>query len=614
MDPSPTPTPSPAAHFSPLATYETGEHAVDYRRYLFLLKRNLNVFITFLVVGITLASIYVSRLPNQYQASTQILLERPVGLGPQSAAGPIVIPDIWMEDYYMTQKESMVSPTVLRQVVDEMKLADYFHVKNTAEAEVRLKSYLKVDRIKGSRLFNIIATSPDPAFSMSLANTTARAYIRKNFEELLYFSKEMLSWVPKEGEETVTVQDPFGKMKQITRQELIESLPSIQTDPTIRALNEKKTFLEAELTTILKQYREKHPLVVKARANHRFLEESIEAEKKRVVENLQQQAEGKSQISNARIVEEADLPGDPSGPNRMRIVLQAAFIEFAALFLFVLFWDYFDDSIRSPDDLTRKGVTVAFLGPLPLIKDLEATGEEKFLITHFKPRSSAAESFRYLRVAINFSAPAETLKNLVFTSSLPGEGKSFVTHNIAVSLAQDGNQTLVIDADLRRPVAQRVHKMENQAGLSNFLTSEIEPDTIIRPTAVENLSVMLSGPPSPNPAEILSSPKMGELLKKLHARFDRVIIDAPPVTGMGDALILGSLTSHVVFVIRAGKTHAEIIRKSLEFLEKNGVRVIGAVLNQVDIEKERFGGYYQYYYQSYNRYYGKAERHKESAG
>jgi len=595
--------------------YEAGEHAVDYRRYLFLLKRNINVFITFLVVGVTLASISVSRLPNQYRASAQVLLERAKQGMPQAPGAPqYYVPDIWQEDYYTTQKEIMVSPTVLRQVVDEMKLTDYFKVKAVDDAAARLKGYLRVDRIKGSRLFDIVATSPDAAFSMNVANTTARAYIRKNFEDLLYFSKEILSWVPKEGEETLTVQDPFGKVKQITREELIRSLPSVQTDPTIRALNEKRTFLEAELTTLLKQYREKHPLVVKARANHRFLEESIEAEKKRVIESLQQQAEGRAQISNARIVEEAELPGAPSGPNRMRIVLQAAFVEFAALFLFVLLWDYFDDSIRSPDDLTRKGVAVAFLGPIPLIKEIEATGEERFLISHFKPRSSAAESFRYLRVAINFSAPAETLKNLVFTSSLPGEGKSFVAHNMAVSLAQDGNQTLVIDADLRRPVAQKVYKMENQAGLSNFLTSEIDPDTVIRPTTVENLSVILSGPPSPNPAEILASQRMAGLLKTLHERFDRVIIDAPPVTGMGDALILGSLTSHVVFVVRAGKTPAEIIKKSVEFLEKNGVRIIGAILNQVDIEKERFGGYYQYYYQSYNRYYGKAERHKESAG
>lgn len=605
-------TPSlPPVHIPTVPYYEGNERPVDFRRYLYLLKKNINLFITFLIVGVTLVAIYASRLPNRYQASAQILLERPKQSGGQAGMGAVYMPDIWQEDYYTTQKEIITSPTVLRMVVDELKLTEYFHVKSLDDAASILKGYVRVDRVRGARLFNIYTHSTDPMFSMTLANAVARAYIRKNFEDLLYFSKEILNWVPQRGKDVLTVEDPFGKVRQVSRQDLIESLPSVQTDPTIRALQEKKTFLEAELTTLLKQYREKHPLVVKARAGHRFLKESVEAETKRVIESLQQQAEGKAQVSNARIVEEAEMPTAPSGPQRLRMILQAAFIEFIALFLFVILWDHFDDTIHSPDDLTRKGIALAFLGPVPLIKDIEATGEEKFLITHFKPRSSTSESFRYLRVAINFSAPAETLKNLVFTSSLPSEGKSFVANNIAISLAQDGNRTLIVDADLRRPVAQRVYKMENQAGLSNFLTSEIDVETIIRTTFVENLSVVLSGPASPNPAEILASKKMGQLLHAIYERFDRIIIDAPPVTGMGDALVLGSLTSHVVFVVRAGKTPAEIIRQSAEIVEKNGIRIIGAVLNQVDIEKERHGGYYQYYYKSYNRYYGNPEKQSE---
>ena len=583
--------------------YETAEKPLDYKYYLFLLKRNLNLLVTFLVMGITLASIYVSRLPDRYHATTQILLDRPIGN--MQPTTPTIMSDIWQEDYYVTQKEIMTGSTVLRQVVDELKLMDYFRVSEMDEAVNRLKGYLKVDRIRGSRLFNITAMTSDPVFSMNLANAVARAYIRKNFEDQLYFSKEILAWLPKEGEETITVQDPFGKVKQLTREELMETLPSIQTDPTIRALEEKKTFLEAELTTMLNQFREKHPAVIKARASLKFLEESIEAERKRVVESMKQQAAGKLQVSNARIVEEAELPAFPSGPQRIKLVATMVGFEMLAFFIFVLVWDYFDDTIRSPDDFTRKGIHLAFLGPVPMIKQDEVPAEERFLITHYQPRSSAAESFRYLRVAINFSAPAETLRNLVLTSSLPSEGKSFISHNLAISLAQDGNRTLLIDADLRRPVAQKIYQIENHAGLSNFLTSDIAAETVVRPTFIENLSVILSGPASPNPAEILASPRMGELLKAVREQFDRIIIDAPPLTGMGDSLILGSLTTHVIFIIRAAKTPSEIIRKSTEILEKSGVRIIGAVLNQVDIEKERYGGYYKYYYQSYTRYYGK---------
>lgn len=589
--------------------FETAEPFTDYKYYLSLAQKNLNLILTFLVMGITLASIYVSRLPDQYQASAQILLERPRGT--QQAPQLVLGPDILQEDYYTTQQQIMVGPTVLRQVVDEMKLVDFFHAGTVDEAVNRLlKGCLKVERVRGSRLFNLTAVSADPQFAMNLANTAARAYLRKNFEDMLYFSKEIFTWFPEEGKSTFTVEDPFGKMRQLTREELLKTLPSMQTDPTIRSLEERKSALEAELTTLLKQYREKHPFVVKAEASLRFLKESIEAERQRVMETLKQQATGKLQVSTARIVEEAGLPRSPSGPARVKMVLVGAGIELVLILFLIFLWDYFDDTVHSPDDLRRKGINLPFLGPIPLIKAFEMSEEEHFLITHYQRRSPVAESFRYLRVAINFSAPAEVLKNLVFTSSVPSEGKSFVAHNIAISLAQDGNRTLLIDADLRRPRAHHIYRMENLSGLSNFLTSGIEFETLIRETFIENLWVILSGPVSPNPAEILGSHRMVELLKLARERFDRIIIDAPPLTGIGDSLVLGSMTTHVVFVIRSSKTPCDIIRQSKEVLEKSGIRIIGAVLNGVDVEKERYGGVYKYYYQSYD-YYGSSHESKD---
>lgn len=591
---------------NPLPSYfEGGETLTDYKYYLALAKKNLNLILTFLIMGVTLGSIYVSRLPDQYQTSSQILLERPRAT--QQAPQVVLGPDIMQEDYYVTQQQIMVGPTVFRQVVDEMKLIDFFHVGAMDEAVNRLRNYLRVERVRGSRLFNLVAKSPDPQFAMNLANTAARAYIKKNFEDMLYFSKEIFTWFPEEGKASFTVEDPFGKIRQLTREELLKTLPSIQTDPTIRSLEERKNTLEAELTTLLKQYREKHPFVVKAQASLRFLQQSIEAERQRVMETLKQQSTGKLQVSTARIVEEANLPRNPSGPPRAKMVLAWSGIELVAILFFIFLWDYFDDTVHSPDDLRRKGINLPFLGPVPLIKAFEVSEEERFLITHYQRRSPVAESFRYLRVAINFSAPAEALKNLVFTSSVPSEGKSFISHNIAISLAQDGNRTLLIDADLRKPRAHQIYRMENLSGLSSYLTSEIEFDTVVRETFIENLWVILSGPVSPNPAEILASQRMVNLLKQARGRFDRIVIDAPPLTGIGDSLVLGSMTTHVIFVIRSSKTPCDIIRQSKEVLEKSGIRIIGAILNYVDIEKERYGGYYKYYYQNYS-YYGQSPK------
>ncbi len=599
---------SPPTSIPAPSYYEDIDKPVDFKYYFLLFKKNLNLILTFMIMGATLMSISVSRLADQYQSFTQIIFESPpnVGTGQQN-----YVPDYLMGEQFQTQKEIMLGPTVLRQVVDELKLIDYFHAPDTESAVAQTRSHLSVSQIRDSRLFNIIATSSDPQFSMSLANGVARAYIRKNFEERLYFSKEILSWVPQEGKEVITIQDPFGTVKQVSREELIKMLPSIQTDPTIRTLEGKVNDLQAELTTLLKQYREKHPLVVKVQANIHFLEGSIEKETQRVIESLKQEASGRTQISNAKIVEEATLPKGPSGPDRMRVVTRALMMEFGVLILLIFLWDRFDDTVHSQEDLRRKGINLAFLGPIPYLKVFEVPQEERFLITHYQRKSQIAESFRYLRVAINFSAPAEKLRTLVFTSSVPNEGKSFVAHNIAVSLAQDGNRTLVIDADLRKPVAQRVYRMENLTGLSNFLTTDISFESVVRETFIENLWVVLSGPVSPNPSEILGSQRMTDLLQLAGQHFDRIIIDTPPVTGIGDSLILGSLTTHVIFVIRASKTPVEMIHQSKETIEKSGVRIIGCILNQVDIEKERMGGYYKYYHQSYT-HYGSPSESKEN--
>ncbi len=593
-------SPAPAPVAFPL--YEMAERPLDYKRYLFLLKKNVNLILTFLVMGLTLATIHVSRIPDYYQTRAQILLERPRG-GVTQVAQPFLEPDMFWEDYYVTQENIMTGDTVLRETVDEMKLLEYFEVEEMDIAAARIKSFLQVKRIKGSRLFDIVASQSDPQFAAALANTVARAYIRKNFENQLYYSKELLTWLPREGEEMITVEDPFGKVKQMTRNELIESLPTVRTDPTVRELKGKIAALEADIDSMLREYREKHPLVVKSQAKLRFLKESLEAEKERVVEQLKQQATGQYQVSHARIVEEAEVPREPAGPARFKSVIRFVGVEFVVICLLLFLWDYFDESIHSPDDLARHGVSLAFLGPVPLIKKEEIPRQERGLIVHYQRHSAVAESFRYLRVAINFSAPPEALKALLFTSSLEHEGKSFIAHNIAVSLAQDGNRTLLIDADLRKPVGHRIFGMENLTGLSNYLTSEIEFDSIVRQSFVENLWLIVSGPVSPNPAEILASKRMGQLLQIARERFDRIIMDTTPLIGIGDPLVLGSLITHVDLVVHSAKTPAAVIKKSKELLEKSGIRIIGCILNEVDLEKERYGGYYKFYYKTYGGYY-----------
>ncbi len=284
-------------------------------------------------------------------------------------------------------------------------------------------------------------------------------------------------------------------------------------------------------------------------------------------------------------------------------VLMQLFLTCAVIFLI----DHFDDTIHSMEDLQRKGILLPFLGPVPMLKGRHKSREAVMIYANTTEKSELVESFRYLRVAINFSATPESLKILCITSCLPHEGKSFVSQNIAISLANDGNRTLLIDADLRRPTAHQAFRLDNSTGLSNYLTGNMEMETVVKETFVENLFVISSGPVSPNPAEILGSERMLKLLEQGKQKYDRLIVDCPPLTGIGDGFVVGSIIGHTILVISAGKTPAELIRHTQSHLDKAGIKVLGMILNKVDIDKERHGGYTKYYYHTYNRYYARDE-------
>ncbi len=593
---------------SAAAFLEEPEKPINLKYYFFVFIKNLYVVLTFFIITITLASIYVAKIPDTYSSTVQLMIEKP-NAGQQVTTATFQNPEgeTYGLEYYNTQLEIMRSAAVLRQVVSELKLTDYFGIQNEEIAIARLRGMLKAERVAQSRLINIYVSGLDPQLVASVANATARAYVRKNFEDVLYYSKEILGWLPdsKNNQEMITIEDPFGAVKQVSREELIDSLPTVQTDPAIRSLREKKTFLESDLQALLKQYREKHPLVVKARANLKFLDESIVSEKKRVIESLKTQAEGQHSTGHARIIEEAVVPKSPVGSKRLPIVIMLGIAELIISFLIIVLLDYFDDTIRSLEDLERKGVILPFLGPIPYMKGKVSNSQEshKMFAGYYHKDSQIAEAFRYLRVAINFSASPESLRTLVFTSCLPHEGKSFISHNIAISFAVDGNRTLLVDGDLRRPVVHKIFRMDNASGLSNFLTSNVPLDSVLKESSVENLTIVTSGPVSPNPGEILGSERMRQFLKEVRERFDRVIIDCPPLTGIGDGYVVGSQMGQVILVIAAGKTPVDLIKHTQKQLEKAGTKIIGIILSMVDMEKERYGGYTKHYYHTYTRYY-----------
>lgn len=570
------------------------EESVDkpaaFNRLSYLFKKKFLFLLIFFVLTIALALFYMRRAPKQYETYAQVMLERPL----PPVGKTVEAPETSQEEYYEKEMATMKSDDVLLPVVESQRLVDYFGVKTEEEAMARVRDMLSVERSGTSRLFNLKITAFEPQLAAHLANAVARAYIRKTFETSLYYSQGILNWLPEEGKtaDTMTIQDPEGAPLKVRREDLMETLPALRGDPTLRQLRQKKSELEAEVERTSLQYGEKHPLLIKARANLQFLNDSIEDEKKRIIEELKVKAAQDHRFGNARLIEEAKIPKVPVAESLYFRVAVIGFIELILSFIIILLADYFDPTIRNVEDLERKGVAIPYLGHIPFIK-LKRKTDKKQPAQNHQNHPVLGDAFRYIRVAINFSGSSEAIKLLAFSSCLPHEGKSFVAHHIALSLALDGNRTLLVDADLRRPAVHKQFSLPNTVGLSDYLTGPSELSPLLQESGVENLTILTSGRLNPNPLRLLESPRMQQFLEEARQRFDRIIMDCPPLTGIGDGYAIGACVGQITLVIAAGQTPADLIKQNLKQLEKSHIKVLGAILNRVDVERNPLSAHYR---------------------
>lgn len=215
------------------------------------------------------------------------------------------------------------------------------------------------------------------------------------------------------------------------------------------------------------------------------------------------------------------------------------------------------------------------------------------LLAHNSPKDPVAEQYRTIRTNIQFSDADQDIKSIVLTSTGPGEGKSTTASNLATVYAQQGLRVLLIDADLRKPTAHYTFRLENHVGLTNVLTKQSALGQAVQATEVPDLSLLTSGPIPPNPAELLASNNMTELLKEMKEQFDMVIFDTPPVLAVADAQILANQVDGSILVVSSGKTDKEAAVKAKELLLKANAKVLGAVLNNRKMEE---GSDYYYYY------------------
>ncbi|MBV6478508.1 MAG: hypothetical protein HGGPFJEG_01263 [Ignavibacteria bacterium] len=288
------------------------------------------------------------------------------------------------------------------------------------------------------------------------------------------------------------------------------------------------------------------------------------------------------------------LASKPSKPNRMLIVFMGTVLGLAVSIGFAFARNYFDHTVKSPDEIENRGISV--LSWIPTIDELRGGGQNEFIVAN-KPKSPPSEAFKALRTRLQYAKLEENpVKTILLTSSVPSEGKTTISINVAGSLAQMDKKVLLLDCDLRKPRIHNVFETDRYPGLSDYLFSNANLEEITRSTKIENLKVITSGTIPPNPSELLASKQMNMFLDKMREIYDIVIIDSPPFISVTDAEILFRITDGTILVLRANKTPSDAFFRTCEkLMSLNNHNFLGVVFNNFSY-KSAYGYYYNYYY------------------
>lgn len=316
------------------------------------------------------------------------------------------------------------------------------------------------------------------------------------------------------------------------------------------------------------------------------------------------------QPQNIKIQNRAVTPTSPYGPPRGRNIMVAMLVAFAAGIGLAFLLDYLDDSVRTSDDISRHlGLPTLALIPhyandnkKKLLPSRSATtpAQANALVTLDERNSPIAEAYRHLRTSLLFSSAGKPPQTILVTSSQPSEGKTTTAINTAITLAQSDADVVIIDCDLRRPRLHSHFGLDNSRGLTNYLSGDRSTEHLIRTYPdLPKLKVITSGPIPPNPAELLSSNEMRNLLTFLSGKFKHVVIDSPPAISFTDASILATLVDGVVLVAMANKSSIHLMRQFKQRISNIGARIYGVVLNGIKAGSTEYyyygSGYYNYY-------------------
>lgn len=314
------------------------------------------------------------------------------------------------------------------------------------------------------------------------------------------------------------------------------------------------------------------------------------------------------QPTKVRIIQSATLPGKPIKPQKIKIAALGLFAGLGLGLGLVFFLASLDQSIKTVDQAEEQ-LGLPVLSTVPKFNGIPQ--DQRRLIVADEAHSSEAESFRTLRTALSMLGRKEDRKTFLFTSALPAEGKTFCSLNFALSLAQQGLRTLIIDCDLRRPMVEKTILSNNQRGfgVTDYITGQKGFEEVVHPTEHENFHYIPAGTTSPNPAELLAATGIDGLIDEALTRYDRVIVDSAPIHAVSDTQLILNRIQTLCLVVRARKTPAKAVRRALRILSEVNAPLAGVLLNLMPRARGGYGTYYDSYYDySYHGYYGDKEK------
>jgi capsular exopolysaccharide synthesis family protein len=547
---------------------------VDLRTYFGLLRRWWWILIILALLGGVVAYFVTPIQSSLYSSTATVRLSQ----GPEELpnAGDIAQGQALAATY----GELMRSRPLLTQVIANL------HLTTTPES---LRTQITVQSVAQTNLLRLTVIDSDPQRAADIANEVISVYIQGNQ------SNQAANWEALKQQLQEEIDAVQVNLEAVQLQYFQVSQDVDRLNRQIDAINKD----EADGTATSQQLTQRDDLQAQL-ANMQVEQNRLDLE----LDQTQSQYEALlSSLEEARLrqtesgefmsVIEAALPGGritlPSRKTMNGLQGGIAGLVLGAGILAVM--EYLRVTVKTSEEIEK----LTGLATLGVIANIKGTNR---LVTVNQPRSPVAEAYRVLRTNLAFSAGDAPLRSLVVSSSSPVEGKTTTAANLAATIAQSGKRVILVDTDLRRPTLHKLFQRSNTRGVTTALMEQdnLQIEDHMIDTDVENLFLMPSGPLPPNPADLLGSQRMAELIKALRLNTDMVVFDSPPVMAVADAVLLARLCDAMILVVRAESTRADVLKKAMEHLNQAGANMLGVVLNGVS--RSNNGYYYHYYYSS----------------